>query len=923
MGKKPTAKSEKSLLRENEELRLQLRLSEERYSLAVRAAGLGTWDEAFKEREEQYRSLVESSPDGIIIHREGHFLYANSAALKMYGAKSLKQLQTKSVLDLIDPEEREMINKRMKIGMDSKAVPQRETKMLTLDGQIRNVETIGSGINFHGEKAVQIIIRDINDRKINEEILRKSQTQFKAVIENVNSGVALIDGTGSFSIFNPTFLKLFGLSEGSSVKNVNDQDWSLWKVIDINGKILNIDDHPVRKSALTGKRVRNELVGVILPGKSELIWMLISAEPFMKPNGKIDQIICTYNDVTDIKMARDALYQSEEKYKELVENARTIILKLDVEGRFTFFNEFAQKLFGFTEEEIIGKTALETIVPEIESTGRDMASMIEDIYEDPDRFQVNINENIKRNGDRLWIEWHNKALFDKNGRRLGHLAIGNDITKRKEAELKLRESEQLYRAIGESIDYGIWICDPDGNNTYASESFLKMVGLTQEQCSEFGWGEVLHPEDSQRTIAAWKECVRTGGTWNIEHRFKGVDGNWHPVLARGIPVKNEHGEIIYWAGINLDISQLRETEEELNKFGEKLNIALENANIGTWDWELVTDIIVVDERINKIFGFEAGTSSISYNDFERCLIDEDIPHTREAIRRTLNDNIPFETVYRIRNSRGDFNYISSKAVLKKDDAGKPLKMTGVCYDVTAMQKGTEKVLLKLNEELLRSNKDLQQFAYVASHDLQEPLRMVSSFTQMLAQRYEDKLDKDGQEYIRFAVEGSKRMYELINGLLAYSRVQTKGKEFTRVNMNDVVDKVAKNLKLKISESQAKINVRKLPVLYADEHQMTQLIQNLIENGMKFISHQPVISVSSKSDQNQHIISVKDNGIGIEPQYFERIFMIFQRLHLKEEYGGTGIGLAICKRIVERHGGKIWVESEPGKGTTFSFTIPKL
>jgi light-regulated signal transduction histidine kinase (bacteriophytochrome) len=240
-----------------------------------------------------------------------------------------------------------------------------------------------------------------------------------------------------------------------------------------------------------------------------------------------------------------------------------------------------------------------------------------------------------------------------------------------------------------------------------------------------------------------------------------------------------------------------------------------------------------------------------------------------------------------------------------------------------MKKGTEKVLIKLNEELMRSNKDLQQFAYVASHDLQEPLRMVSSFTQMLEHRYFDKLDQDVKDYIKFAVVGSNRMYNLLNGLLAYSRVQSKVREFEKINMIDVLEKVTKNLSLMIEERQAEIIIKKMPVIFADDNQMIQLVQNLIENAIKFSDDTPRITISSKSESDYHTFYIRDEGIGIEPQYFERIFMIFQRLHHNNSVEGTGIGLAICKRIVERHGGRLHVESEYGKGTCFYFTIPRF
>jgi PAS domain S-box-containing protein len=177
---------------------------------------------------------------------------------------------------------------------------------------------------------------------------------------------------------------------------------------------------------------------------------------------------------------------------------------------------------------------------------------------------------------RRWFAQASAApVRDPEGKVIGGVAVTEDVTERKRVELALRESERLYRAIGESIDYGVWVCAPDGRNTYASPSFLKLVGLTQEQCSNFGWGDVLHPDDAARTIAAWKECVRTGGTWDIEHRFRGVDGQWHPILARGVPVRDEQDRVVCWAGINLDVSRLKQTEAEAKCHADQLRAANE------------------------------------------------------------------------------------------------------------------------------------------------------------------------------------------------------------------------------------------------------------------------------------------------------------------------------------------------------------
>jgi light-regulated signal transduction histidine kinase (bacteriophytochrome) len=312
----------------------------------------------------------------------------------------------------------------------------------------------------------------------------------------------------------------------------------------------------------------------------------------------------------------------------------------------------------------------------------------------------------------------------------------------------------------------------------------------------------------------------------------------------------------------------------------------------------------------------------TFNDFEKYIHEEDLPNFHKVIQRSIEENVPFETIYRIRRNENDINYINTKATILRDDFGAPVRMTGVCFDITEMKRSTEQTMFNLNEDLLRSNKELEQFAYVASHDLQEPLRMISSFTQLLSMRYKDKLDKEAQEFISFAVDGASRMQTLINDLLEYSRIETRGKSLTAVDMHYVLGQTINNLGIKIREKNALITNDELPTIVANQAQMIQLFQNLIGNSIKFCICSPIIHISAKSEHNHYHFTIKDNGIGIESQYFEKVFQIFQRLHSKEEYGGTGIGLAICKRIIERHGGKIWIESDPGEGTIFNFTLLK-
>jgi PAS domain S-box-containing protein len=294
----------------------------------------------------------------------------------------------------------------------------------------------------------------------------------------------------------------------------------------------------------------------------------------------------------------------------------------------------------------------------------------------------------------------------------------------------------------------------------------------------------------------------------------------------------------------------------------------------------------------------------------------------------------FDMEFRIRRNDGIYHWFKTRAVPMRDSDGSIVKWFGSNTDFDEIIKAQEQLKAFSNEleikvreldnaitDLKRSNQELEQFAYVASHDLQEPLRMVSSYTQLLERRYKDQLDQDARDFIFFAVDGANRMQHLINDLLDYSRVTTRGKPFVKLDLSTVLGHAIANLQKKVQETGAMIVNDDLPFVYGDEVQLVRVFQNLLDNAMKFRGADPPrINVSAKTFDEKIQISITDNGIGIDKIYSDRVFTIFQRLHTKIEYPGTGIGLAICKRTIERHGGKIWFESEPGKGTTFSFTL---
>ncbi len=318
-------------------------------------------------------------------------------------------------------------------------------------------------------------------------------------------------------------------------------------------------------------------------------------------------------------------------------------------------------------------------------------------------------------------------------------------------------------------------------------------------------------------------------------------------------------------------------------------------------------------------------------DYDLVLADYNLPGCRGMEALELIQRKAHQTpVILVTGALGDVTAVecikrgASDYVLK-DHLARLRVAVGRALQETRLQtqkREAEKQLADKVEELARSNRELEQFAYVASHDLQEPLRMVANYTQLLADRYQEKLDANAEKYIRYAVDGAVRMQTLIQDLLAYSRVGRRGLHLKTVDANLAVDEALQNLRTAIEESQAVVSHDRLPCIVADNSQLVQLFQNLIGNAIKFCGPEPpAVTISAKNTADHWIFSVLDNGIGIAPEHAETIFVIFQRLHTHAEYPGNGIGLAICKKIVEQHGGKIWVESELGKGSTFHFILP--
>jgi PAS domain S-box-containing protein len=739
------------------------------------------------------------------------------------------------------------------------------------------------------------------------EALRESELRFRTLADAMPQLVWTANPDGVVDYYNERYKEFEGFRHDSS------GNW-IWS------PVLHPDDVESTVNAWNRAVATGEIYQIEHRVKSsggDFNWYLSRGVPARDASGKVVKWYGTATNIDHTKKTEQALRISEERYRSLFDNMtegfaiHEIITNEEdeaVDYRFLDINQAFELLTGLRRSELLGKRVKE-VMPDIESYWIENYGKVA-LTGEPRHFE---------DFSAALGHWYEVFAYKTGPKQFA--VIFTDITVRKETEKALRESETSLQQAQVVGKIGSWRLDLVKNELVWSDENYHIFGIEKGKPLTYeSFISTIHPDDREFVDSKWKAAM-AGEEYDIEHRII-ANGMVKWLHEKAFLDFDENGKLSAGFGISQDITEKKNAEMELIGSKRKLDLALENANIGLWEWDLKTDSITWDTRTENMFGIPHGSFLSNYDAFLKLVHEEDVDHIRKAVRNTIKENKPYETIFRIKAPDGNLRYISSKALVNKDSNGEIIGMTGVNFDITDLKQGTELLISKLNEDLLKSNKELESFAYITSHDLQEPLRMVTSFSQLLEKQYGDRLDDRAREYIGFAVDGAKRMYELINGLLTYSRISRKEITFTDVDFNKVLDSVKSNLSLTIKERKCEIEATKLPVVFADYNQMTHLLQNLISNGIKFSTDSPRIHISAKTEKAQFLFCVRDEGIGIEPQYFDKIFMIFKRLLPRDKYEGTGIGLAICKRIVENHGGKIWVESEPEKGSSFYFTIAK-
>jgi PAS domain S-box-containing protein len=523
------------------------------------------------------------------------------------------------------------------------------------------------------------------------------------------------------------------------------------------------------------------------------------------------------------------------------------------------------------------------------------------------------NKLVTKSGKVKWLSWTAVPIPEE----AVIFAVAKDITERKQMEIERED-------ILESISDCFYALDNDFNFTYINKPAQILLRKNAEELIGKNLFEIypflkigIFYENFQKALSE-KEPIhfemqsKDSANWYDESFYPTTDGI--SIFFRSINERKKH-------------------EQEILEVNERYDLVGKATNDIIWDWNIITDEVYrTGDGLLSLIDTNHNHETANNKFWQSRIHPEDLVVESARMKKLLADPNKFQwtSSFRFKKTDGSYAYVYEKGFVTRDEQKTAVRMIGATRDITK-QKESEILLKELNdklkiraEELANSNVELERFAYVASHDLQEPLRMVSSFLQLLQKKYETQLDETANKYINHAVDGSNRMKRLINDLLQFSRITSTAIAFQPINTNEILDELQELFKLKLLSCNGSIVVGDLPIVNADKTPMMQLLQNLISNALKYKSEErdPVVKVSAVEGLLDWTFIVEDNGIGIDSKFYEKIFVIFQRLHNKDEYSGTGIGLAICKKIIERLNGKIWLESEIGKGSKFYFTIPK-
>lgn len=874
--------------------------------------------------EERYRVLIDNAQEVVVIFdvELGRFIEANKAACALLKFSreellqlgpidiSLKLYQGISVAD----EAEAHIQKALNGGNPA-------FEWIHVDRDGRNIPCEVRLIRFppYNRPIVRASIIDLTEKKRIETALIESENRLKLALKAVGLGCYDWNIKGNKTHWDAGMHDLFDLAPSDPI----DRNTFFFQCIHPDDKADLFGRYEQMLSPSGDLNTFESKFRIIRNGK--ILHMASSGIIMRAPTGEVQRLIGTMQDITERVLTNEKL----KKQATLLNKVSDAIITTNEEYDIISWNKAAEKLYGWTAAEALGQP-LRTIIPTQYLRGD--REKVAALFATEGAWNGEVIQT-KKSGEELYVLASITALKNEYGNITGAIGVNRDITQRKEAEKALIDREERFRTVFNQQFQIMVLLSPEGRVIEVNDLPLQITGSSYEDyIGAYIWETPALAELPEWQTIIKDQVLKAGQikeTLLAEDAFMAINGQMRWADVAYTAIRNEKEEVRYILLQATDITErkltqvkLSQTQQELSELTNRFQISTRAAKIGIWDWSVQDDILIWDETMLEIYGISCDQFSVQIESWQHYVYPDDVDIFQEMIRwRSIGEKALVNTEFRIQRDDGVIRNIKAVGSIQRDDQGQVVRIIGTNWDIT-QEKEAEQERIR-SRQLEARNKELEQFAYVASHDLQEPLRTVISFVGLLKRGYQDKFDERGHEYLKFIVDASARMSQLIKGLLEYSRIGTN-RQLSQVDISDLIQNILDDLSAQINQTQANISINPMPKIMGYETELRLLFQNLISNALKFrkADQSPIIHLDVKDKKSHWLFTVTDQGIGIDPVYKDQIFSLFQRLHGIEKYEGTGIGLAHCHKIVDLHGGKIWVESQLHHGSTFFFSISK-
>lgn len=769
-----------------------------------------------------------------------------------------------------------------------------------------------------------VAMEDITEKKEAESALNealadaeKLKRLYDSIINNTPDLVYVFDLNYKFIYANKALLTMWGKSAEDAIgQGLRENGYEEWHAL-MHEREIDVVAAEKRSVRGTVSFPHAEL------GRRIYDYILV---PVFNENGEVEVVAGTTRDITESKLAEQKLQLSENRFRKMIHQtpAPTLILRGD-DLVIEQINKHMLQMIG-RGEEIIGMRLID-VLPELD--GQYVWEQVLKVYNEGipfDQSEVLVPHNRTGELKDYYYNLSYRPLFE-DGQITGMIQVAVEVTEQVVARQKMEESESRFRALVNASSDLVYRMDADWMIMHSLEGDVRLSNSGE---SGINWlGKFIHSSDLERAVHLISKSIVEKSIFEMEHRIVNADDSVSWVFSRVVPILDENDKIIEWFGASSDITSQKELQNVITESEEKFRQLADLVPQMIWTANPDGFVDYYNSRWYEYTGFDGGEFGDS--SWISKLHRDDISLVSKTWYESVYTGTPYQLEFRLKNvNTGEYRWFLSKAVPIKDKEGIITKWFGTCTDIHEQKSITEKLEILVadrTKELQRSNDDLQQFAHVASHDLKEPVRKIKTFLSRLEDHLEGQLDESSERYIERIHVAADRMFNMIDGVLAYSKINADSQKATLVDLNEVISNIETDLEIALQRTNAKIFYENLPVLEGASVLLYQLFYNLINNSIKFAKDDvpPEITITAKEqtedDRKIALITVEDNGIGFDIDQTGRIFETFTRLNSKDRYEGTGLGLSLCKKIAERHGGTIIASGIPDKGAIFIITLP--